>query len=281
MTARDSAEHSELFPFPALRALRASVAHSSAPPVEIRHFILVDYENVQPSDFSRLAGRDVEMWIFVGQQQKNRLPFDLVEAVVASKRLTRLVAISGSGRNALDFHLAFYAGRLAAAHPGAAFHLVSRDRGFDPLVVHLREMGHAAHRTPDLPAASALPPAEHSDAVPSSAPEETTAVSAAPKTTARRIRRRTTASAPPPAPASATMVLPAVDPIAELLTLSVRRLEKAGPNGRPKTRRRLESSLAALPPVKPSADLLAEVIGRLVEMGTLSFDDKGRVSYPA
>ena len=269
------------------------MAHSSAPLADVRHFILVDYENVQPSDFSRLAGRDVEMWIFVGQQQKNRLPFDLVEAVVASKRLTRFVAISGSGRNALDFHLAFYAGRLAAAHPGAAFHLVSRDRGFDPLIVHLEEMGHHARRTPDLPAASALPFAEGYVAAPSPAAEEpsfapaptaprSTAASkatAAPKATARRIRRRTTADAPAPAPEP--VAVPQMDSIAELLTLSVRRLEKAGPNGRPKTRRRLESSLAALPPVKPSADLLAEVIGRLVEMGHLSFDDKGRVTYPA
>lgn len=247
---------------------------------DARHFILVDYENVQPSDFSRLVGREVEVWIFVGQQQKNRLPFDLVQAAVAHTHPVRLVAIVGSGRNALDFHVAFYAGRLAGANPGAAFHLISRDRGFDPLIVHLGDLGHPARRTPDLPAAAELPLAPGfvpaAPALPAVAPLPVVAVGpATSKPAARRIRRRAPA-APVPVPA------PPAEPdaAAELLALSLRRLEKAGPTGRPKTRRRLESSLLALPALKPSADVLAEVIGRLVAEGRLSFDDKGRVSYP-
>ena len=42
------------------------------------------------------------------------------------------------GKNALDFHIAYYIGRLATQHPDAFFHIVSRDTGFDPLVKHLK-----------------------------------------------------------------------------------------------------------------------------------------------
>jgi hypothetical protein len=45
--------------------------------------------------------------------------------------------IEGSGVNALDFHIAYYIGRLAAENPGAEFHVISKDRGFDPLIKHL------------------------------------------------------------------------------------------------------------------------------------------------
>jgi hypothetical protein len=49
------------------------------------------------------------------------------------------VKASGHGPNALDFHIAFYVGQLAAADPGAYFHIVSKDTGFDPLIRHLKD----------------------------------------------------------------------------------------------------------------------------------------------
>jgi hypothetical protein len=47
------------------------------------------------------------------------------------------IEISGNGKNALDFHIAYYVGSLAAAHPEACFHVISGDTGFDPLIQHL------------------------------------------------------------------------------------------------------------------------------------------------
>lgn len=44
------------------------------------------------------------------------------------------IKIGGSGKNALDFHLAFYIGELSARDPEAYFNIVSKDTGFDPLV---------------------------------------------------------------------------------------------------------------------------------------------------
>jgi len=48
------------------------------------------------------------------------------------------IKISGKGSNALDFHIAYYIGQLAAIDPTAYFHVISKDTGFDPLIRHLR-----------------------------------------------------------------------------------------------------------------------------------------------
>ncbi|MCA1602491.1 MAG: hypothetical protein LC776_12880 [Acidobacteria bacterium] len=45
----------------------------------------------------------------------------------------------GNGTNALDFHIAYYVGRLAAGYPDAYFHIISKDTGFDPLIKHLKD----------------------------------------------------------------------------------------------------------------------------------------------
>lgn len=54
--------------------------------------------------------------------------------------------ISGAGRNALDFHIAFYLGELLAKDPTAVFHIIAVDGGYDPLLQHLRDRQVFAHR---------------------------------------------------------------------------------------------------------------------------------------
>ena len=60
------------------------------------------------------------------------------------------IRISGNGSNALDFHIAFYIGQLAAKEPDAYFHIVSKDTGFDPLVEHLKARKILACRSKDV-----------------------------------------------------------------------------------------------------------------------------------
>ena len=56
-------------------------------------------------------------------------------------------------QNALDFHVAFHLGEIAPQHPGDQFHIVSADKGFDPLVRHMRaERGITVQRHEALPA---------------------------------------------------------------------------------------------------------------------------------
>lgn len=48
------------------------------------------------------------------------------------------IEIEGNGSNALDFHIAYYVGRLAAESADAFFHIISKDKGFDPLIKYLK-----------------------------------------------------------------------------------------------------------------------------------------------
>ena len=114
--------------------------------------VLIDYESVQPGDLGALALTDVRVTVFVGAHQ-TRLPFALVAAMQALGARGRYVKIGGAGRNALDFHLAFYLGELAAGEPHAHYRIVSKDTGFDPLIGHLQGRGLRVDRVPAMPGA--------------------------------------------------------------------------------------------------------------------------------
>ena len=104
------------------------------------HYILIDYESIQPTDLAAIDDAAANVVVFVGAQQ-NRLPFDFVCAMQALGDRGRYIKIGGSGRNALDFHIAFYLGELLQQEPEAGFRVVSKDAGFDPLIGHLCRRG--------------------------------------------------------------------------------------------------------------------------------------------
>ena len=62
----------------------------------------------------------------------------------------RYIKISGNGRNALDFHIDYYIGVLATKDSNGRFHVISRDKGFDPLIRHLNDDGIEVQRETDL-----------------------------------------------------------------------------------------------------------------------------------
>jgi hypothetical protein len=100
------------------------------------HFVLVDFENVQPRNLGHLQAGRFHIKVFVGASQ-SKITLELARALQAFGSDAEYIQIAGSGSNALDFHIAFYIGRLAAEHPQAGFTIVSRDTGFDPLIRHL------------------------------------------------------------------------------------------------------------------------------------------------
>ena len=115
------------------------------------HWILVDYENVHPSDFHPDRQPDTHILVFLGATQ-TKIPAELVMALQAFGRQARYIQCAASGKNALDFHIASYLGEFASQHPGDQFHIVSADKGFDPLVRHMRrERGIAVQRHAALP----------------------------------------------------------------------------------------------------------------------------------
>lgn len=99
-------------------------------------FFLIDFENVQLKNIGLLAPGACRIKVFLGQSQ-SKLLLELVQALQPFGADAEYIQISGSGSNALDFHIAFYIGRLASEYPDASFTIVSRDTGFDPLVKHL------------------------------------------------------------------------------------------------------------------------------------------------
>lgn len=102
------------------------------------NYVLIDYENVQPQSLSVLNGHEFKVIVFVGASQA-KIPFELASAIQQLGSNAEYVKIGGNGSNALDFHIAFYIGRLAERDPNACFHIVSKDTGFDPLIKHLKE----------------------------------------------------------------------------------------------------------------------------------------------
>jgi hypothetical protein len=99
--------------------------------------VLIDFESVQPDSLDALQQDHYRVVIFVGATQA-RLPFEIVSAVQRMGDRAEYVKISGAGPNALDFHIAFYIGQMAAQDPTAFFHIISKDTGFDPLIRHLK-----------------------------------------------------------------------------------------------------------------------------------------------
>jgi hypothetical protein len=125
------------------------------------NYVLIDYENVQPTDLALLREGPFKVRVFLGPNQA-RIPVSLATALQALGRDAEYVVLETSGSNALDFHIAYYVGVLSSQEPSAFFHIISKDSGFDPLIQHLKGKGVLAHRStriaempffkPDLPA---------------------------------------------------------------------------------------------------------------------------------
>lgn len=101
------------------------------------NYVLIDFENVQPQSLEQLEHDHFKLLVFVGASQ-TRLPFEVAASLQRLGARAEYIKISGNGSNALDFHIAYYIGRLAAEDPSAYFHIISRDMGFDPLIQHLK-----------------------------------------------------------------------------------------------------------------------------------------------
>ncbi|MBB6066264.1 PIN domain-containing protein [Pseudoxanthomonas broegbernensis] len=111
--------------------------------------MLIDYENVQPSALSVLEKEHFKVIVFVGANQA-KVAFDVAAQLQRLGPSASYVKISGNGPNALDFHIAYYIGHLAATEPDAYFHIISKDTGFDPLITHLKSKKIFACRSKDI-----------------------------------------------------------------------------------------------------------------------------------
>jgi hypothetical protein len=167
-----------------------------------RHYVLVDFENVQPASLGALKEGADHVKVFTGQHQ-SRVDIGLAAALQRLGTNAEYIQIVGSGKDALDFHIAFYIGKLAAEHPDATFTIVSKDTGFDPLRKHLETLGIKCNRVTTLPGASVrMPAAKQAAPAKKAAPAKQAAPAKTPakvaKAPAKKAARK--AAAPPPPP---------------------------------------------------------------------------------
>ncbi|WP_062063893.1 PIN domain-containing protein [Cellvibrio sp. OA-2007] len=111
-----------------------------------KNYIFIDYENVQPESIAGLEKGNFYILLFLGANQ-SKINTQLARSLQPLGSRVEYISLSGSGKNALDFHIAYYIGERAAIEPEAYFHIVSKDAGFDPLIEHLNERNILASRS--------------------------------------------------------------------------------------------------------------------------------------
>jgi len=226
-----------------------------------RQYLLVDFENVQPANLGALKPSEWDIRVFLGQHQ-TRLEFGLVQAVQAFGANAQYIQIVGNGKDALDFHIAFYIGKLSVENPGSSFVIVSRDTGFDPLIKHLdTKLGIACRRVATIPGAAvrlptatkaAKQPAPAKQPTPSKQPAKQVAPAkpAAPSkpATPSKTAAKTTRT---PAKKAAVKKAPTALPRQQEVIDRLRGMKHA----RPRTVKTLRSSLASFNPPFADADI--------------------------
>jgi hypothetical protein len=106
--------------------------------------LLVDYENIGKLDLAAIP-EGVRVPFFFGASQRT-VPTEFLKAALRLGERFVPIDIEGQGKNALDFHIAFYLGEYLARSPDTACVILSKDKGFDPLVRHLTRRGFAVRR---------------------------------------------------------------------------------------------------------------------------------------
>jgi PIN domain len=101
--------------------------------------LLVDFENVQQVNLARLDD-SFQIIIFVGAAQKS-IPIELVTNAQKLGSRIEWQRVDASGSNALDFFIACHLGRVLEKSPQLQCIVLSKDKGFDPLLRHLNKNG--------------------------------------------------------------------------------------------------------------------------------------------
>jgi hypothetical protein len=125
--------------------------------------LLVDFEHVQQVDLARLDD-SFQIIIFVGAAQKS-IPIELVTNAQKLGSRIEWQRVDANGSNALDFFIACQLGRVLERSPQLQCIVLSKDKGFDPLLRHLNKTGLKCKRLNSLleldPKAAAQPEEPH------------------------------------------------------------------------------------------------------------------------
>lgn len=237
--------------------------HPQADPPGPKVHLLVDWENVKPdaAALKQLVPEGTDVWLFHPPAQ--RMDVEQHKKVYGSNSVT-LVERTGSGKNALDFQLSYYAGYLMARQPGARFVVVSNDKGYEPMLEHARKLEFQAMRAEYYKPAKKVVPVESKPAEPL-------------KT--KPLKLKTVASRP----AELTPPLPAAEPTSARIAFRVKnRLSWLPVDQRPATWTALLLLAQSLivESVADKSDLAEKACKVLQLYGTVMRDvDNGNVKY--
>ena len=117
-------------------------------PIDAERVLLVDYENVSKVDLGAIPA-GVRVPFFFGAAQK-KVSTEFLREALKLGPLFVPIDIEGQGKNALDFHIAFYLGEYLARDRDTECVILSKDTGFDPLLGHLKKRGFNVRRTATL-----------------------------------------------------------------------------------------------------------------------------------
>lgn len=258
-------------------------------------YILVDFENLQPPDMGLLSGEQFHLRIFRGPHQ-NKLGFDIVESLQPHGNRVQHIQSDQHGPNALDFRIAFHMGRLIEALEANAsntrentrFVVISKDKGFDPLISHVRSLGYGAMKAESIRQALGLdePVAEAGGA---SAPSSVSQPSVEPPAAKKAVPVKQVVPAEPaatpkktatpqakPAKAKTTEKKPQVPPRKSLgLEDKEKVLEhlRLHPKNRPVKRKTLESHITSLLGGNVAAKAVRGLVAGLENEGVIKFNE--------
>ncbi len=108
----------------------------------------IDYENV--SNFEHLDLSKYERMLVICGPQSKTLKIDQLPGQGFCR--LEFLRLATQGRDNLDFHLAFHMGRLhQEAKQHVAFHIISKDHGYDGLIQHLNDLKRSCKRIEPTP----------------------------------------------------------------------------------------------------------------------------------
>ncbi|OPZ69674.1 MAG: hypothetical protein BWY82_02246 [Verrucomicrobia bacterium ADurb.Bin474] len=182
--------------------------------------------------------------------------------------------------------VAFHAGRIIERNPHAVIHILSKDKGFDPLIRHLNEGGRIANRYDSF---SAIPVAGIQKAIRTnperSKPENAPSAAPSPKNRTSRTRDKDSADAigkiRKPAPRE-THEAPTSDAIPSddsRIQRTIDWLTKLQPQSRPRKTKTLGSAIRSIFNGKPSMEEIQSILTALTRSGRIRVDEKQSVSY--
>jgi hypothetical protein len=112
-------------------------------------YILIDFESLPLKSLATLNGEQFHVKVFLGPNNRN-VPAELAVALQKMPGRGEYIVLDAPGKNALDFYITYYLGELVSKNPTAVFYVVSKDKGFDSLVKHLKARGINCNRVTAL-----------------------------------------------------------------------------------------------------------------------------------